>query len=261
MGDDRRGEARRRARSTSRCASPSPSTAGAGRGARSATRRTPSARSGRRRSIRRTRSSTPPAPPSPGPVIELLRERRSGGRRSTSSSSATATPRPSAGSSRRTRERLVAILFATEPFKAPQADFNVWALCPAGGGVGHLAAARRACTGASPSARSYDAFGSERYVLTFDNRALRDVASLAPYDVVEILVNGKTYGGGGIFDLYATVAADSRWAAVRVRPRVRPPLRRPRGRVLHLDVAYRPAARAARAVGAERDGAARSGEA
>ena len=37
-------------------------------------------------------------------------------------------------------------------------------------------------------------------------------ASQAPYDVVEILVNGRTYGGGGIFNLYATVAADSAWA-------------------------------------------------
>ncbi len=29
---------------------------------------------------------------------------------------------------------------------------------------------------------TYDAFGSERYVLSFDNRSLRDVASFAPYD-------------------------------------------------------------------------------
>ena len=49
-------------------------------------------------------------------------------------------------------------------------------------------------------------------MLTFDNRAFRDIASQAPYDVVEILANGQTYGGGGIFNLYATVAADSAWA-------------------------------------------------
>ncbi len=40
----------------------------------------------------------------------------------------------------------------------------------------------------------------------------RDIASFAPYDFVEILVNGNTYGGGGIFGLYGTVAADSLWA-------------------------------------------------
>jgi len=49
-------------------------------------------------------------------------------------------------------------------------------------------------------------------VLTFDNRALRDLASQAPYEAVEILVNGATYGGGGIFGQYSTVAADSAWA-------------------------------------------------
>ena len=31
-----------------------------------------------------------------------------------------------------------------------------------------------------------DAFGSERYVLPFENRLFRDVASFAPYEFVEI---------------------------------------------------------------------------
>jgi hypothetical protein len=49
-------------------------------------------------------------------------------------------------------------------------------------------------------------------VLTFENKAFRDLAANAPYDVVEILVNSATYGGGGIFGLFSTVAADSAWA-------------------------------------------------
>jgi hypothetical protein len=56
---------------------------------------------------------------------------------------------------------------------------------------------------------TYDAFGSERYVLTFDNHALRKVAQFAPYEFIEVLVNNRTYGGGGIFNLYSTVAADN----------------------------------------------------
>jgi hypothetical protein len=56
---------------------------------------------------------------------------------------------------------------------------------------------------------SYDAFGSERYVLAFDNKRLREAAAAAPYDALEIVVNGRTYGGGGIFNLYATVASDN----------------------------------------------------
>ncbi len=107
--------------------------------------------------------------------------------------------------------RLVDILFATSPFKERRSDFNVWGLCPPATESG----ISRPSTGTwrrSPVGAQYDAFGSERYVLTFDNRAFRDYASQAPYDVVEILVNGRTYGGGGIFNLYATVAADSAWA-------------------------------------------------
>jgi hypothetical protein len=46
-------------------------------------------------------------------------------------------------------------------------------------------------------------------VLAFDNKAFRRYASYAPYDVVEIVVNARTYGGGGIYGLYSTVAADS----------------------------------------------------
>jgi hypothetical protein len=38
------------------------------------------------------------------------------------------------------------------------------------------------------------------------------VASFAPYEFIEILVNGKTYGGGGIFNQYATVAIDNMWS-------------------------------------------------
>jgi hypothetical protein len=40
---------------------------------------------------------------------------------------------------------------------------------------------------ASPVGATYDAFGSERYVLTFDNKALRRVAQFAPYEHVEII--------------------------------------------------------------------------
>ena len=49
-------------------------------------------------------------------------------------------------------------------------------------------------------------------MLTFDNRALRDAASAAPYEFIEILVNEKQYGGGGIFNDQATSSVDSAFA-------------------------------------------------
>lgn len=107
--------------------------------------------------------------------------------------------------------RLVEILFATSPFKERRRDFNVWALCPPSPEAG----ISRPSTGIyrrSPVGSTYDAFGSERYVLTFENRAFRDLAQFAPYEFVEIITNTRTYGGGGIFGLYSTVAADSEQA-------------------------------------------------
>jgi hypothetical protein len=107
--------------------------------------------------------------------------------------------------------RFMEALFSTSPFREHRTDFNVWGLCPPAeeSGVSRPSSGiyRR-----SPVGASYDTFGTERYVLTTENRALRDVASFAPYEFIEILVNGQTYGGGGIFNQFATVAIDNLWA-------------------------------------------------
>jgi hypothetical protein len=115
------------------------------------------------------------------------------------------------GKFERDARRLVAALFATSPFKERQRDINIWGLSPASAQSG-ISRPSQHIYRRTPLGSSYDAFDSERYVLTFENRVFRDIASNAPYDVVEILVNGATYGGGGIFGLYSTVAADSAWA-------------------------------------------------
>src|SRR5580658_5713319 len=107
--------------------------------------------------------------------------------------------------------RFVEAVFSTSPFREHRQDFNVWGLCPAAEESG----VSRPSTGIyrrSPLGASYDTFGVERYVLTAENRTLRDMASFAPYEFIEILVNGETYGGGGIFNQYATVAIDNVWA-------------------------------------------------
>jgi hypothetical protein len=59
---------------------------------------------------------------------------------------------------------------------------------------------------------SFSSLGSERYLLTEDNRALRDVAANVPYDAIVIMVNHDRYGGGGIYNLYCTFTAHSEWA-------------------------------------------------
>jgi len=111
----------------------------------------------------------------------------------------------------RDAKRLTTTLLATSPFKERARDINIWGLVPAAAQSG-ISRPSQHIYRRSPIGAMYDAFDSERYVLTFDNKAFRDVAANAPYDAVEILVNSATYGGGGIFGLYSTVAADSVWA-------------------------------------------------
>ena len=108
-------------------------------------------------------------------------------------------------------QRLIGALFAQEPFKSRRGDFNVRGLDlpAAASGVNRPNAGvfRR-----TPVSAEYNIFDSERYVLTLDNRALRDAASSAPYEFIEILVNEQTYGGGGIFNDQATSSVDSEFS-------------------------------------------------
>jgi len=104
--------------------------------------------------------------------------------------------------------RLVDVLFSTPPFRERRKDFNVRAIDTPSEDTGvdrpSDGVYRRTALGAS-----YDIFGSERYVLTCDNAALREVAAQAPYEFIEILVNGEKYGGGGIYNLMATCSTRS----------------------------------------------------
>jgi len=59
---------------------------------------------------------------------------------------------------------------------------------------------------------SFNSLGSERYLLTEDNRSLRDIAANVPYDALIIMVNHDRYGGGGIYNLFSTFTAHSKWS-------------------------------------------------
>lgn len=148
--------------------------------------------------------------PNPGPVIEIERNGDPAGKVDLLliGDGYTAAERAKFEQDAR---RLVNVLFSTSPFKERRSDFNVWGLVPPSRESG-IARPSQGIQRASPVGSTYDAFGSERYVLTFDNKAFRRIASYAPYDVVEIVTNTRTYGGGGIYNLYSTVAADNAFA-------------------------------------------------
>jgi hypothetical protein len=107
--------------------------------------------------------------------------------------------------------RLSGYLMNAEPFKSRSNDFNIRAIETPGESSGvnkpHHGVYKR-----TPLTVHYSSFDSERYALTYDNRTVRDIASQVPYDLMVILLNERTYGGGGIYNLYTTVSADNKFA-------------------------------------------------
>ncbi len=60
---------------------------------------------------------------------------------------------------------------------------------------------------------SFYTFDSERYLMTTDNRSVRNLAANAPYDQIYILVNSSKYGGGSIYNYYSTSVNSNKAAA------------------------------------------------
>ncbi|HSQ35356.1 MAG TPA: M64 family metallopeptidase, partial [Candidatus Binatia bacterium] len=114
------------------------------------------------------------------------------------------------GKFRRDLARFSALLLSQEPYRTFRERFNICGLFKASSESG--------CDEASfghfkntALQSGFDAFGSERYLLTEDNRAMRDIAAHVPYDAILIMVNHPRYGGGGIYNLYCTFTTDNQW--------------------------------------------------
>ena len=94
-------------------------------------------------------------------------------------------------------------LFSYQPFKKHKNEFNVRAIEVISDDSG-IDKPDQNIWKQTALGTMYNTFGSARYVLTEENRAIRDIAAPAPYDFITILVNDNRYGGGGIFNLYTT---------------------------------------------------------
>ena len=103
-------------------------------------------------------------------------------------------------------KHLINVLFETEPFKARKSDFNVWAIDVFSDETG-LSNPRQNIWKRSALGLTFNAFDSDRYVLTYENKNLREIAAQAPYDAIFIIFNDPKYGGGGIYNLWSTVSA------------------------------------------------------
>ncbi len=104
-------------------------------------------------------------------------------------------------------ERFARYLLSQPPFSRYKDRINLWAAFRPSAEEGCDEPDKGIWRNTSLGA-THCAFGLPRYCLTFDNRAVQEVAAAVPRDTLAILVNKKRYGGGGIYNLYCLFAAD-----------------------------------------------------
>ncbi|TAL70016.1 MAG: peptidase M64 [Bacteroidetes bacterium] len=107
-------------------------------------------------------------------------------------------------------KRFTEIFFSQEPYKSIQDKFNFYGIYKpseeSGVDIPQNNIYKKTVVNAT-----FNSLGSERYLLTEDNKTLRDVAAHAPYDAIYIMVNTDKYGGGGIYNQYATFVNNNVW--------------------------------------------------
>jgi hypothetical protein len=107
-------------------------------------------------------------------------------------------------------ERFTRIFFEQEPYSSFKNSFNISGVLQPSLESGCDEPRHGIYKNTAVNA-TFNSLGSERYLLTEDNRSLRDVAAHVPYDALLIMVNHTRYGGGGIYNLYCTFTADNQW--------------------------------------------------
>ena len=97
-----------------------------------------------------------------------------------------------------------------EPYKSYKDRFNIYGVFKASQESGVDEPTHNVYKNTALSC-TFNSLGSERYLLTEDNKAVRKIAAQVPYDAIYIMVNHNRYGGGGIYNLYCTFTADNQW--------------------------------------------------
>lgn len=100
-------------------------------------------------------------------------------------------------------KRYTDVLFSSAPFDKRKNDFNVWSIEVTSNDSGIDEPRKNIWTDNTLGAE-FNTFDVERYVLSLENRRIRDIASLVPYDAIYIVFNTPRYGGGGIYNCMAT---------------------------------------------------------
>jgi len=108
-------------------------------------------------------------------------------------------------------ERFAGYLFNSSPFKENKDKFNIWGIeapsIESGTDIPKENIWKKTLINST-----FYTFDLERYLMTYDNKTLRNIASNAPYDQIYILVNSDKYGGGAIFNHYSVCVNDNKYS-------------------------------------------------
>ncbi|MBU2444691.1 MAG: IgA Peptidase M64 [Bacteroidetes bacterium] len=107
-------------------------------------------------------------------------------------------------------ERFASLLLNSSPYKENKNNFNIWYVespsIESGTDI-----PRNGVYQSTIANSSFYTFDVERYLMTEDNKTLRDLAANAPYDLIYLLVNSDKYGGGAIYNHYSVAVSDNQW--------------------------------------------------
>ena len=93
--------------------------------------------------------------------------------------------------------------FSKPPFSDAKEKINIWGQCYFSEQTG-IAGLDSTINPNSFLGVSYNTFNSPRYIMTPNLFNLHEILINVPYEQIVIMCNSETYGGGGIFNFYAT---------------------------------------------------------
>ena len=93
--------------------------------------------------------------------------------------------------------------FAKPPFSDSKDKVNIWGVCYFSEQTG-IPGLDSTLSNNTYLGVTYNTFGSKRYIMTRNVFNLNELIEDVPYDEIVIMCNSSVYGGGGIFNFYAT---------------------------------------------------------
>ncbi|MFA8433015.1 MAG: M64 family metallopeptidase [Marinifilaceae bacterium] len=112
------------------------------------------------------------------------------------------------GKFRKDVERISGYIFDVPPFDKYKDHFNIYALESVSQDSGTDVPGEHIYRNTAVNCSFYT-FDIDRYLTTFDIKALHDIAANVPYDQIFVLINTERYGGGGFYNYYTSCSSDN----------------------------------------------------